>query len=597
MRPGPVAWMLAVLLGVAAAGAVGSSPPGAAPSAVPAAVKANNLAVIPINREIDALMVKSVKRRIEAATAAGADALVFEIDSPGGELGAVLEICNLIKRAAVSNTVAWVNDEAYSGGAIIALACRQVVVAPHATLGDALIVSVNSFGFYERLDEQGRQKVLAPLLAEVVDSARLNGYDERLVQGLVVRGVDLYLIRHEATGQQLFVGAEEYRELFGADPPRGQPTIPSAPSAAGAAPEAPPARAPGAPDPAGAGPAAPAPTDFQPAVPGLSREVIDAVNIRQDLPSNRPRLSAADRGEWRFVEVVSDGHGVVVLKSDTMRRYGIARAVVRDTQELRQYFGAANLARLPESWSERMVVGLTNPIVRAVLIVVMLVAIFLTMVHPGTVVAELVFVLAIGLLLAPPALNNMASWWEVAAILGGILLLALEVFVLPGFGFFGVAGLLLLLGGMLGTFVTDTGGLFPGTEAGRSQLVGGVTTLLVSLVTAFVAMYFIGKHFGSIPVLNRLVLTDQRDDEPETGVLEAMGTEPAGLEVGSAGVALTPLRPAGRVQVGDQIFDVVAELGFIPAGAPVRVSSVTPFRIAVEPAPGPAAPRPTRTTA
>ena len=41
-------------------------------------------------------------------------------------------------------------------------------------------------------------------------------------------------------------------------------------------------------------------------------------------------------------------------------------------------------------------------------------------------------------LLAPPMLINMASWWEIAAIIAGILLIVLEIFVIPGFGIFGV---------------------------------------------------------------------------------------------------------------------------------------------------------------
>jgi membrane-bound serine protease (ClpP class) len=63
-----------------------------------------------------------------------------------------------------------------------------------------------------------------------------------------------------------------------------------------------------------------------------------------------------------------------------------------------------------------------------------------------------------------------------------------------------------------------------------------------------------------------------------------MSLDAGAVKVGSPGVAITPLRPAGRVQLGDRVIDVVSEIGYIPAGAPVKVVNVTDFRIGVEPA-------------
>ncbi|MFY7896615.1 MAG: hypothetical protein ACOVP8_10310, partial [Phycisphaerales bacterium] len=83
--------------------------------AVPAHRKAANVAIITLKGEIDgggrfgsSVMATSVQRRIATATRAGADAIIFEIDSPRGELNATLKIAQLIKDSPVPNTIAWV---------------------------------------------------------------------------------------------------------------------------------------------------------------------------------------------------------------------------------------------------------------------------------------------------------------------------------------------------------------------------------------------------------------------------------------------------------------------------------------------------------
>ncbi|HEX8876663.1 MAG TPA: hypothetical protein VF777_07950, partial [Phycisphaerales bacterium] len=110
------------------------------PRAVTASRQATNPVVLTIKGPIDAITARSVKRRVDDAVAAGADALIIELDTPGGELGAVLEISSLLKNSPIRNTIAWINPQAYSGGAIIALACREIVVAGSIGFGDAKVI-------------------------------------------------------------------------------------------------------------------------------------------------------------------------------------------------------------------------------------------------------------------------------------------------------------------------------------------------------------------------------------------------------------------------------------------------------------------------
>jgi membrane-bound serine protease (ClpP class) len=572
--------------------------------AVPAARQAKNIAVITIFGEINATTAISVQRRIDQAVTAGANALVFQLDTPGGEVGAVLEICTAIKRSPIANTVAWVNPNAYSGGAIIALACREIVLARGATMGDALPIQV-SFGMLNKLPENERQKILAPLLAEVVDSARLRGYDEKLVQGLVTLGVELWMVEStERPGELLFIDRAEYRTLFEKDPTGSAPRLigASRPMARGSTPPAEPATSPtpavdaeGNPAaPSGTVPAADAPTaevdqtTFNPAAPrlaALTREVTDGL----DNVTRRPLIDAAQRGKWKLIEHVADGQGVFTFKQGELFDFRLARfastadGTINNDDELKGFFGATHLARLNQTWSEALVRFLTNTVVRMVLIAVFLLGLFVEMTHPGLVAPGTVAAAALFALIAPPLLIGAANWWPIAAVMLGVVLLFLEILVLPGFGIPGIVGLLALFGGLVGVISPSGLALFPDSPVGQSDVLFGVATVAISGTTSLVAMYFIAKHFGSLPILNKLVLTDRpRGEDDGESMLAAMAPTANGLAVGSIGRALTPLRPSGRIEFGLQIIDVVAETSIINPGEVVRISSVSPFRITVE---------------
>ena len=134
---------------------------------VPASRQADRLAIIDITTPIDALTAKSVARRMNEARDQGADAIIIELDTPGGELDAMLEICRLIKYENTTPTTAWINPEAYSAGAIIALACDDILMVPGGRMGDAAPIAAMPLAGLIELPPAERAKLEAPLLTEV----------------------------------------------------------------------------------------------------------------------------------------------------------------------------------------------------------------------------------------------------------------------------------------------------------------------------------------------------------------------------------------------------------------------------------------------
>lgn len=593
--------------------------PTANPPTTNAARQATNVAIIPIRGEIDAegVMATSVERRIGTAVRAGADAIVFEIDTPGGEIRSALRICNAIKKSPITNTVAWVNTDAYSAGALIAMACREIVVNDPASFGDAMPIAIGRRGA-SAMKGEILKKMLPPVVAEVLDSARRHNkavghyeWDEHLTKAIVANDVELWWVRNPTTGVEMAIDREEFEMLFPGESTEGAPRLANAPGTGRSSDEFPPI--PGAPaTPTAENPIpAPPPTSEKPAEttsdgrpipapPSGSEKLRDAavaVEERQSLPSTRPVLTAKDKGEWELVEKVLDGSAPAMLRAEDALRYNFAAndtklvngeetlIPIKNDADIQSFFGATNIRRLERSWSEGLVFYATAPWLRGVLIVALLIGLFVEMSHPGTIIGGAIALIALLALVGPPLIIGMANWWEVAAIFLGLLLLAAEVFVLPGFGVAGLAGIALLLLGLIGTFLPQGTGLFPNSPRGQSDLLWGAVTILLAIATAGIGIFFLAKYLDMMPGLNRLVLKDPTTDPDADDVAVAKLLGPdlgAPARVGDIGTALTPLRPSGRVQIGEDVIDASAEVGFIDAGTKVKVVSVTGFKIGVE---------------
>jgi membrane-bound ClpP family serine protease len=82
------------------------------------------------------------------------------------------------------------------------MACREIVVAPHAVLGDAAPISAMPVAGLITLPAAERAKLEAPLLSEVTDSARRSGHDERLARAFVAVGDELWWVEDTARGER-----------------------------------------------------------------------------------------------------------------------------------------------------------------------------------------------------------------------------------------------------------------------------------------------------------------------------------------------------------------------------------------------------------
>jgi len=167
--------------------------------------------------------------------------------------------------------------------------------------------------------------------------------------------------------------------------------------------------------------------------------------------------------------------------------------------------------------------------------------------------------------------GNMAGY-ELAAIFGlGLLLIALELFVIPGFGIPGIVGLLMVVGSLMFSMVD-------GVEWQRYQwsgdgsfgildaISGPALQLGLGIFGSIILLYFIMTYLPDLPFLKKYMLPGTLS--AGTGI---EGHPERSTRVDQTGWALTDLRPAGKVEIGGEIVDVLAEGEYVLKGQPVRI--------------------------
>jgi membrane-bound serine protease (ClpP class) len=169
---------------------------------------------------------------------------------------------------------------------------------------------------------------------------------------------------------------------------------------------------------------------------------------------------------------------------------------------------------------------------------------------------------------------GLAGWEEVALFVVGAVLLALEIFVIPGFGAAGIAGILLMGAALLLAMVER----WPGASwPSWPQWQAALTRLGLGLGGALALGAMLVRWLPKTSVFQRLELS------ATLSAAEGYTSTPAGAELlpGAPGIAETVLRPAGKGRFGDQLVDVVTEGDFISKGERIKIVAVEGSRVVV----------------
>jgi len=239
--------------------------------------------------------------------------------------------------------------------------------------------------------------------------------------------------------------------------------------------------------------------------------------------------------------------------------------------------GSAEIVRLSPNWGEGFVRLLTHPVVASLLLSIATLGIIIELRTPGFGVPGGLGILSLILVLAGHYTVELVGWEELILVGLGLTLITLEVFVIPGFGIAGIAGIISTLAGFSLSLIGHGS-----TLAAFFWAMGRVSlAMIVALIGSLVAFRFI-RH---TPFSRQLVL--------DAALPQGMGDAPPApvvaptTHVGQHGETATPLRPAGIALIDGVRVDVVSEGEMIAAGVPIVVTRMEGNRIVVRTVVGP----------
>ena len=231
--------------------------------------------------------------------------------------------------------------------------------------------------------------------------------------------------------------------------------------------------------------------------------------------------------------------------------------------------GGAEIRRASPNWAENLVRFLTHPVVSSLLMTIAMVGIVVELRTPGFGVAGGLGIGSLALFFWGHWLVQLAGWEELLLAGIGVILLAAEIFVIPGFGFAGVLGIVAILAGLILSLV----GAGDTSEVVLMATGRVVFSLLIALVASLVMLRFLPR----LPFGRRLIL------EAGLPTLQGYGSAPDSDRrwLGKRGRASSSLRPAGIVEIEGERVDVVSDGELIDAGQFVEVTRVDGNRIVV----------------
>jgi len=439
-------------------------------------------------------------RKLNQAREAGADLVIVEIDSPGGELEASLNLARRLRDTRWAHTVAYVPREALSGAAIMSLGCDDIIMADNAVIGDAGPIFLDEAFMFQHAPE----KIRSDLARKVRDLAAAKGRPPALAEAMVDDELVVYRVKDRATGEIAFMTDAEIE-------------------------------------------------------------------------------SSANPEGWEKVKPVLESRGDKFLEVNGRRAVELQlaqgnAASLRELKKIYEFDGDP----LVYEWSglDTTVLVLNHGLITALLIIVGLVALFVEFSSPGIGVGGLVAGLCFALFFWSRFLGGTAEWLEFLLFAAGVIFLLVELFVLPGFGIAGLAGVLLIVSSLI---LASQSFLVPRSTQQFNALINSFLQVFGAGIAAIVACALIVRHFGKIPLLNRIAL-----EPPEPATVAPLGpqhaatnTEGGPLQIGDRGTARSTLRPAGQCRFGTRKVDVVADGAFIDAGTEVEVVDISSNRIMV----------------
>lgn len=281
------------------------------------------------------------------------------------------------------------------------------------------------------------------------------------------------------------------------------------------------------------------------------------------------------------------GELLTLTASEAAKTYGepaqplLAAGIAKDLADLlAQKFGADRYTTttLEVTWSEELAVFIKS--ISPILMGLGMLALYIEFKTPGFGMFGMVGIGCLAIVFLGSYVAGLSGHEPMLVFALGAVLVAVEIFVMPGVIVFALGGLLL----MLGSLVWSLADLWPNEPVSVAwsgdAFVGPIQQFALGLVIAVALAVALARFLPRGWVWDRLVV-----QSTVGGAAQLAGgavDESVGALVGREGVAMTDLRPSGQIEIDGRRHEARSELGPIDRGRPVRVRAQSDFGLVVE---------------
>ncbi|HEX2935133.1 MAG TPA: NfeD family protein, partial [Bacteroidales bacterium] len=280
-----------------------------------------------------------------------------------------------------------------------------------------------------------------------------------------------------------------------------------------------------------------------------------------------PKMAEAMVDPRTFIPGVNDSGKVLTFTTEEAMLHGYCEGKAQKLTDVIELAGIKEyeLKEHTITTLDKIINFLINPVIQGLLIMLIIGGIYFELQTPG--IGFPLAAAAVGAVLyfAPLYLEGLAEHWEILLFIVGLILIAIEIFAIPGFGVTGITGIALVITGltlsMIDNFVFEL-------DLSRAimAIFKALSVVMISITAALLlSLYFTKSIIGNSRIAGLSLKAEQRSSDGY------ISFDNKNNMIGSYGTAVTMLRPSGKVEIEGDIYDSISETGYINQGEKVIV--------------------------
>lgn len=282
-----------------------------------------------------------------------------------------------------------------------------------------------------------------------------------------------------------------------------------------------------------------------------------------------PRIAEGMVDQRIAIDSISAEGSVITFTTKEALKYGYCEAQVSSIEEILERNKVENyeLVKFDIGTTEKIIAFFLNPFISGILILVIMGGLYFELQTPGVGFPIFAAIVALILYLVPYYLNGLAENWEIIALFVGVILIMVEVFVIPGFGVAGIAGISLTVGAMVLVMLNNDFFNFEMVPLG--DIIVASLSIFGGFTGGVLLLFFGGARLSQTSFFKRISLTDTQAQSD--GYTSNFNT---GDLIGKTGTAYTVLRPSGKIMIDNQLYDAFSRGDYIEKGDQITVLEI-----------------------